>query len=146
MLRRLPPLLKLVREGMVRAGLGADVQDAHIQALNTALAAAFSARSAPLSSAHLREVTQRLEALDELLPDMATMELDADTLRDLSGHESENLEVVAEGGTMPTTVTFATDFSIDYHHTFKVLRNLKNGKVYVLHQCGAARRQNPNMQ
>lgn len=101
-LRRLPPLLKLVREGMVRAGLGADVQDAHIQALNTALAAAFSARSAPLSSAHLREVTQRLEALDELLPDMATMELDADTLRDLSGHESENLEVVAEGGTMPT--------------------------------------------
>lgn len=101
-LRRLPPLLKLVREGMVRAGLGADAQDAHIQALNTALAAAFSARSAPLSSAHLREVTQRLEALDELLPDMATMELDADTLRDLSGHESENLEVVAEGGTMPT--------------------------------------------
>jgi hypothetical protein len=45
--------------------------------------------------------------------------------------------MVAEGGTMPTTVTFATDFSIDYHHTFKVLRNLKNGKVYVLHQCGA---------
>lgn len=101
-LRRLPPLLKLVREGMVRAGLGPDAQDAHIQALNTALAAAFSARSAPLSSAHLREVTQRLEALDELLPDMAAMELDADTLRDLSGHESENLEVVAEGGTMPT--------------------------------------------
>lgn len=101
-LRRLPPLLKLVREGMVRAGLGADAQDAHIQALNTALAAAFSARSAPLSSAHLREVTQRLEALDELLPDMAAMALDADTLRDLSGHESENLEVVAEGGTMPT--------------------------------------------
>lgn len=106
-LRRLPPLLKTVREGMVRAGLGAEAQDAHIQALNTALAAAFSARSAPLSSAHLREVTQRLEALDELLPDMAAMELDADTLRDLSGHESENLEVVAEGGTMPTPAMLA---------------------------------------
>ena len=106
-LRRLPPLLKLVRDGMVRAGLGADAQDAHIQALNTALAAAFSARSAPLSSAHLREVTQRLEALDELLPDMAAMALDADTLRDLSGHESENLEVVAEGGTMPTPAMLA---------------------------------------
>ncbi|MCH8178731.1 MAG: DUF1631 family protein [Proteobacteria bacterium] len=106
-LRRLPPLLKTVREGMVRAGLAADAQDAHIQALNTALAAAFSARSAPLSSAHLREVTQRLEALDELLPDMAAVELDADTLRDLSGHESENLEVVAEGGTMPTPAMLA---------------------------------------
>lgn len=106
-LRRLPPLLKTVREGMVRAGLAADAQDAHIQALNTALAAAFSARSAPLSSAHLREVTQRLEALDELLPDMAAMDLDADTLRDLSGHESESLEVVAEGGSMPTPAMLA---------------------------------------
>jgi hypothetical protein len=106
-LRRLPPLLKLLREGMVRAGLGPDAQDAHIQALNAALAAAFSARSAPLSSADLREVTQRLEALDELLPDISNMRLDAETLRDLSGHESENLEVVAEGGTMPTPAMLA---------------------------------------
>jgi hypothetical protein len=106
-LRRLPPLLKLVREGMLRAGLAADVQDQHIQTLNTALAAAFSARSATLSSAHLQEVMQRLEALDELLPDMATMVLDADTLRDLSDHESENLEVVAEGGSMPTPAMLA---------------------------------------
>lgn len=101
-LRRLPPLLKTVREGMMRAGLPADAQDRHIQALNTALAAAFSARSAPLSSSVLRELTQRLEALDELLPDLTGVELDADTLRDLSGHETEDLEIVAEGGSMPT--------------------------------------------
>lgn len=101
-LRRLPPLLKTVREGMMRAGLPADAQDRHIQALNTALAAAFSARSAPLSSAVLRELTQRLEALDELLPDLTGVELDADTLRDLSGHETEDLEIVGEGGSMPT--------------------------------------------
>ncbi len=101
-LRRLPPLLKTVREGMMRAGLPNDAQDRHIQALNTALAAAFSARSAPLSSTVLRELTQRLEALDELLPDLTGVELDADTLRDLSGHETEDLEIVAEGGSMPT--------------------------------------------
>jgi hypothetical protein len=101
-LRRLPPLLKSVREGMMRAGLPADAQDRHIQALNTALAAAFSARSAPLSSSVLRELTQRLEALDELLPDLTGVEIDADTLRDLSGHETEDLEIVAEGGSMPT--------------------------------------------
>ena len=40
-------------------------------------------------------------------------------------------------GSVPSTVTFATDFSIEYFHTFKVLRNLKTSKVYVLHQCGA---------
>ncbi len=101
-LRRLPPLLKTVREGMMRAGLPNDAQDRHIQSLNTALAAAFSARSAPLSSTVLRELTQRLEALDELLPDLTGVELDADTLRDLSGHETEDLEIVAEGGSMPT--------------------------------------------
>jgi len=101
-LRRLPPPPKTLREGMMRAGLPDDAQDRHIQSLNTALAAAFSARSAPLSSTVLRELTQRLEALDELLPDLTGVELDADTLRDLSGHETEDLEIVAEGGSMPT--------------------------------------------
>src|SRR3989344_635718 len=101
-LRRLPPLLKTVREGMMRAGLPNEARDRHIQSLNAALAAAFSARSAPLSSTVLRELTQRLEALDELLPDLTGVELDADTLRDLSGHETEDLEIVAEGGSMPT--------------------------------------------
>ncbi len=101
-LRRLPPLLKTVREGMMRAGLPAQAQDGHIQALNTALAAAFAARSAPMSSGVLLEVTQRLEALGELLPDLSGVEIDAEILRDLSGHESEDLEIVAEGGSMPT--------------------------------------------
>lgn len=101
-LRRLPPLLKTLREGMMRAGLPAQARDEHIQALNTALAAAFSARSAPLSSGVLLDVTQRLEALGELLPDLSRVEIDAEFLRDLSGHESEDLEIVAEGGSMPT--------------------------------------------
>ena len=101
-LRRLPPLLKTVREGMARAGLSQDKQDEHIHSLNSALAAAFSARSAAISSAHLQAVTERLDALDEILPNIADIELDEQTLRDLSGHESDDLEIVAEGGTMPT--------------------------------------------
>ncbi|MFW9616260.1 DUF1631 family protein [Aquabacterium sp.] len=101
-LRRLPPLLKTVREGMARAGLPSDKQDEQIQALNAALAAAFAARSATISSTHLQAVTERLEALGDVLPDLASVELDAETLRDLSGHESDDLEVVADGGSMPT--------------------------------------------
>jgi len=106
-LMRLPPLLKLVREGMARAGLSTEKQDEHIQHLNTALAAAFSARSAAISSARLKAVTDRLEALDEVLPDIGEVELDEQTLRDLSGHESDDLEIVAEGGTMPTPAMLA---------------------------------------
>jgi len=106
-LRRLPPLLKTVREGMARGGMSIEKQDEHVHELNTALAAAFSARSATISSAHLKEVTERLEALDDILPNLAEVELDEQTLRDLSGHESDDLEVVAEGGTMPTPAMMA---------------------------------------
>ena len=106
-LRRLPPLLKTVRDGMARGGMSVEKQDEHVHELNAALAAAFSARSATISSAHLKEVTERLEALDDILPNLAEVELDAQTLRDLSGHESDDLEVVAEGGTMPTPAMMA---------------------------------------
>jgi hypothetical protein len=101
-LRRLPPLLKTLRDGMVQAGLSLQRQDEEIQELNTALAAAFSARAAALSPGLLQEVMASLEALDELLPGLEEVELDDDLLRDLSGHDSEGLEVVAQGGTMPT--------------------------------------------
>ncbi|MEY4767050.1 MAG: hypothetical protein RI907_3723, partial [Pseudomonadota bacterium] len=97
-LRRLPPLLKTVREGMARAGLPLDKQDQHIQKLNTALAAAFTARSAPLSRAHLKAITDRLNAIDQVLPDFDEGEIDEQTLRDLSGHECDDLEIVADGG------------------------------------------------
>ncbi len=128
-LMRLPPLLKTVREGMARSGVAVDKQDEHIQSLNTALAAAFSARSAALSAAHLKAVTDRLESLSDVLPDIGDIELDEQTLRDLSGHESDNLEIVAEGGTMPTPAMlgWARDlqvgawFKLDYRgHTESV--------------------------
>merc|ERR1719424_1473144 len=49
----------------------------------------------------------------------------------------EHRAMMTSTGSVPSTITFATDFSIEYFHTFKVLRNLKTSKVYVLHQCGA---------
>jgi hypothetical protein len=124
-LMRLPPLLKLVREGMARAGLAVDKQDSHIHALNAALAAAFSARSSAISTAHLQEVMERLDSLGDLLPDIGEVELDEQTLRDLSGHESDNLEIVADGGTMatPAMMGWARElqvgawFTLDYRGT-----------------------------
>jgi hypothetical protein len=101
-LQRLPPLLKLLRQGMSRAGLPVERQNEQVKALNTALQAAFSAKSGSISPERLREVTHRLAALDELLPELGDIEVDSDTLRDLSGYEHEDLEVVADGGTMPT--------------------------------------------
>jgi len=101
-IRRLPPLLKTLRDGMDHAGVAAEKQDEHIQRLNNSLAAAFTAKAAAIPHERLEELMGRLETLEELLPDSADLEIDESMIHDLSGHESSELEVVGEGGSMPT--------------------------------------------
>ena len=45
--------------------------------------------------------------LEELLPEAEDVEIDEGMVLDLSGHESSELEVVAEGGSMPTPAMLA---------------------------------------
>ena len=101
-IRRLPPLLKTLREGMHSAGVPQAKQDEHIQKLNNSLAAAFTAKAAAIPHDRLQELMGRLETLEELLPDAEDVEIDESLVLDLSGHESSELEVVGEGGSMPT--------------------------------------------
>jgi hypothetical protein len=101
-IRRLPPLLKTLRDGMEQAGVAADKQDDHIQRLNNSLAAAFTAKAAAIPRERLAELMGRLETLEELLPEAEDVEIDESLVLDLSGHESSELEVVGEGGSMPT--------------------------------------------
>ncbi|WP_372525508.1 DUF1631 family protein [Piscinibacter sp.] len=101
-IRRLPPLLKILREGMHNAGVQAAKQDEHIQRLNNSLAAAFTAKAAAIPHDRLEDLMARLETLEELLPDAEDVEIDESLVLDLSGHESSELEVVGEGGSMPT--------------------------------------------
>ena len=106
-IRRLPPLLKRLREGMASANMAQDKQDERISALNSALAAAFSAKAAVISNDRLQDLMERLESLEELLPGSADFEIDESMVLDLSGHESSELEVVSDGGTMPTAPMLA---------------------------------------
>jgi hypothetical protein len=106
-IRRLPPLLKTIRDGMVHAGVPSDKQDEHIQRLNNSLAAAFTAKTAAIPHERLEELMVRLETLEELLPEAEDLEIDESMVHDLSGHESSELEVVSEGGSMPTPAMLA---------------------------------------
>ena len=106
-IRRLPPLLKQLREGMSAAGIDAARQDEQIQQLNNSLAAAFTARAAVIPDDRLREMMERLETLEDLLPDAQDVEIDETMVLDLSGHQSSELEVVLEGGSMPTPAMVA---------------------------------------
>jgi hypothetical protein len=101
-IRRLPPLLKTLRDGMQSAGVPQAKQDEHIQKLNNSLAAAFTAKTAAIPHDRLEDLMARLETLEELLPDAEDVEIDESLVLDLSGHESSELEVVGEGGSMPT--------------------------------------------
>ncbi|MBX3645218.1 MAG: DUF1631 domain-containing protein [Rubrivivax sp.] len=106
-LRRLTPLLKTLREGMSSAGMDTAKQDEHVQILNNSLAAAFTAKAPVIPQDRLQELAERLESLEELLPDAADVTIDDSIVFDLSGHESSELEVVAEGGSMPTPAMIA---------------------------------------
>ncbi len=106
-IRRLPPLLKTLREGMKSAGISTVKQDQHIQSLNSSLAAAFTAKSAAIPAERMEELMGRLETLEELLPEADEVEIDESMVLDLSGHESSELEVVSAGGSMPTPAMLA---------------------------------------
>ncbi len=101
-IRRLPPLLKQLRDGMESAGVPAAKRDEHVRAINDSLAAAFSAKAAAIPAERFEELRERLEALEELLPDASDVELDQTLMLDISGDDSGDLEVVGEGGSMPT--------------------------------------------
>jgi hypothetical protein len=105
-IRRLGPLLAALRQGMLAGGLPAERQETSLRALNISLTAAFAARSAAIDSEQLSRLKLRLEALDEILPD-ADFEIDDSFALDLSGHESDELEIVAEGGMTPSAGALA---------------------------------------
>jgi len=106
-IRRLPQLLKSLREGMASAGIDPARQDAQIQQLNNSLAAAFTAKAAVIPDDRLRELMERLETLEELLPDAHDVDIDESMVLDLSGHQSSELEVVLDGGSMPSPAMVA---------------------------------------
>lgn len=113
-IRRLPPLLKQLREGMADAGLSGEKQEEHLRQLNNSLAAAFTAKTAAIPTERLEELKVRLETLEEMLDDEQDLPLDGSFVLDLSGHESSELEVVAEGGSMPTPamLTWAKELQV----------------------------------
>jgi hypothetical protein len=106
-IRRLPLLLKALRDGMGAAGLDAARQDEHIRLLNDSLAAAFTAKAAVIPQERLQSLMERLETLEEPLPDAEEAAIDESMVLDLSGHESADLAVVDEGGSMPTQAMLA---------------------------------------
>jgi hypothetical protein len=132
-IRRLPPLLKTLRDGMASAGVPPDKQDEHLQTLNNSLAAAFTAKTAAIPAERLDELMLRLETLEEMLPD-AEVEIDESMVLDLSGHETTGLEVVAEGGSLPSPAMVAWARGLQVGAWFKLDYRGRNEPVQLAWQ------------
>lgn len=133
-IRRLPPLLKTLRDGMQSAGIPAERQEEYVSTLNASLAAAFAARAEVIPSEHLEELMDRLEALEDMLPDSETIEIDPSMVLDLSGYENSELEVVGEGGSMPTPAMLAWARELQVGSWFMLDYNGRNEGVQLVWQ------------
>jgi hypothetical protein len=101
-LRKLPALLKSLREGMSTAGIDPSRQDELVKTLNDSLAAGFTAKAAAIPQRQLNDLKEQLESLEEMIPDASLLEIDESLMRDIPGSSSAALEVVREGGEEPT--------------------------------------------
>jgi uncharacterized membrane protein YgcG len=133
-IRRLPPLLATLRQGMNSVGMAQQRQEDAIKALNIALTAAFGARAATVSQEQFDQLKQRLEAIEELIPD-DDFEIDDSWVLDEGHHGSEGLEVVADGGSMPspamiewaTQLRLGDTFTLDFRGRQETVRLVWQG-------------------
>ncbi|MEI8265911.1 MAG: DUF1631 family protein [Betaproteobacteria bacterium] len=102
-LRRMPALLKALREGMSTAGIPAERQEELIKKLNDSLTEGFTAKAAPLPQRKLQDLMEQLESLEEMMPEGLQIDIDASFVRDIPGASDTELEVVSEGGGEPIT-------------------------------------------
>ena len=133
-IRRLPPLLATLRQGMNSVGMAQQRQEDAIKALNIALTAAFGARAATVSQEQFDQLKQRLEAIEELIPD-DDFEIDDSWVLDEGHHGGEGLEVVADGGSMPspamiewaTQLRLGDSFTLDFRGRQETVRLVWQG-------------------
>ena len=102
-LRRMPALLKAIREGMSTAGIPAERQEELIKKLNDSLTEGFTAKAAPLPQRKLQDLMEQLESLEEMMPEGLQFDIDESFVRDIPGASDTELEVVSEGGGEPIT-------------------------------------------
>jgi uncharacterized coiled-coil protein SlyX len=120
-LRRMPALLKAIREGMSTAGIPAERQEELIKKLNDSLTEGFTAKAAPLPQRKLQDLMEQLESLEEMLPESLQIDIDESFVRDIPGASDTELEVVVDGGGEPISamVSWARELPVGSWYMLK---------------------------
>jgi len=101
-IRELPALLQRLRQGMALIGLPPADEETQIKRVSDALAAAFQSRAAPIPTARIEAIADRLTSLEVMAGvSESDLPLDPQALEMLLGPEAEGITVICDGGTRP---------------------------------------------
>ncbi len=101
--QRMSGLLAALREGMSMAGIQTVEQDGYIKLISDAVTRAFTSRDEGLPREKLEELAHGLAALEDVISDTdeGDMMLDPSMIEMMFGSDIGQLEVIAQGGSMP---------------------------------------------
>ena len=105
----LPKLLQKLRAGMTLLGVAPSEQDAHIKTVSDTLADAFLSKTQAIPTEQIAAMAERLANLEDFVSEdgMGDLPLDAESIEMMLGIDASMIDVVADGGSKPTTAMLA---------------------------------------
>ncbi len=96
----LPSLLQTLRDGMMLAGVGPDIQESHVRIISDTLADAFMSKTDAIADEQILSLASHLEHLEDYIGDdgVEDLTLDAQDIEDLLGVDVSELDVIAGSG------------------------------------------------
>ncbi len=105
----LPNLLLRLRTGMTLLAIPPSEQEKHVKTVSDTLADAFLSKTHAIPQAQIDAMAQRLGNLEDFVSEdgMGDLPLDAESIEMMLGIDASAIEVVANGGSKPTTAMLA---------------------------------------
>ena len=127
----LPQLLLRLRGGMALVGITGPAQEEHINAIGDTLADAFQSKTEAIPQARIDAMSKRLAHLEEFVandPD-TDLPLDRDSIEMMLGIDASMIEVVADGGSRPSTGMLAWAQELQLGNWFSLDHNGATAQV-----------------
>ena len=127
----LPKLLQRLRAGMSLLGMPPSEQDVHIKTVSDTLADAFLSKTQAIPTAQIEAMAQRLAHLEDFVTEdgMGDLPLDAESIELMLGIDPATIDVVANGGSKPTSAMLAWAQELELGSWFTLDHNGKVTKV-----------------
>ena len=122
----LPQLLQRLRHGMSLIGMEGPDQESHIKLIGDILADAFLLKTEAIPRERIEDMAQRLAHLEDFVmtADSSTeLPLDAESIELMLGIDASMIEVIADGGSKPSSAMVAWAAELQLGHWFSLDHN-----------------------